>query len=222
MKFRNMNKRKKVSNIFKDIFNNAIGKQFSVAFMLYGGIMKKLVLLFLLFETAHAQDYPYWFLFQDQVGCKTKIVWVMNAPTFYRDSAIGVAFRMGCDLLAKYTNVKISGGQAFWTTEAGAHSMGAHYEEDYDSSLAEHYHGILNVLDFYIDKQKLIVLSGDSLACSLNDRVKERISMNTIQQPQWVEELPDDNRYFYGVGSSEDYYYETSSWQRAEHNALCR
>ncbi len=183
--------------------------------------MKILVPLFLLFGTVKAQEYPYWFLYQDQVNCSKKIVTIMNAPTFYRDSAIGFAFRMGCGLLAKYTNVKISGGQAFWTTEAGVHSMGSHYvEEEYDSSLTYYYQEKLKVLDYFIDKQKLIVLSGDSLRCLLRDEVKEKIPIVTVKQPKWVEELPNDNGYFYGVGSSEEYYYETSSWDRAEHNAF--
>ncbi len=182
--------------------------------------MKILVPLFLLFGTVKAQEYPYWFLYQDQVNCSKKIVTIMNAPTFYRDSAIGFAFRMGCGLLAKYTNVKISGGQAFWTTEAGVHSMGSHYVEEYDSSLTYYYQEKLKVLDYFIDKQKLIVLSGDSSRCLLRDEVKEKISIVTVKQPKWVEELPNDNGYFYGVGSSEEYYYETSSWDRAEHNAF--
>ncbi len=191
-----------------------------MAFILYGGIMKQLALLLLLFGTAKAQVYPYWFLFQDQVNCKTKIVSVIKPPTFYRDSAISVAFRKGCDLLAKYTNVKIHGGQAFWTTEAGTHSMGAHYTEEYDSSLTDYFQGKLKVVDYFIDKQKLIVLSGDSTACSLSDRAKEKISIDKVKQPNWVEELPNDNRYFFAVGLSEEYYYEPSSWERAEHNAF--
>lgn len=174
----------------------------------------------MLFATAKAQVYPSWFLNQDQIRCKTKIVTVMRSPTFYRDSAVSLALRVGCDLLAKYTNVKISGGQAFWTTEAGAHSMGAHYEENYDSSLAEYYQKKLTVLDYYFDKQKLIVLAGDTSICIIDDKVKEKISMTKIKQPKWVEDLPEDKQYFYGVGSSEEYYYEPSSWERAEHNAL--
>jgi len=182
--------------------------------------MKQLVLVFMILGSLQAQVYPNWFLNQGQVGCRTKIVSVINPPSLYRDSAISVAFRKSCDLLAKYTNVKVIGGQAFWTTEAGVHSMGAHYEEDYDSSLAERYQEKLAVLDYFVDKQKLIVLAGDTSKCSIDEKVKQTISITKIKQPKWVEELPDDNRYFYGVGSSEEYYYEPSSWERAEHNAF--
>ena len=190
-----------------------------MAFILYGGRMKKLILLLSLVVTANAQNYPYWFLFQDQVNCKTKIVTVLRSPSLHRDEAIESAFQIGCDLLAKYVNVKIHGGQAFWTTEAGVHSMGAHYEEQYDSTLAELYQEKLKVLDVFIDKQKLIVLTGDSSACLMDEKLKITISIKNVKQPRWVEDLPDDRQYFYGVGSSEDYYYEASSWERAEHNA---
>ncbi len=182
--------------------------------------MRQVTLILLLFGTTHAQVYPNWFLNQEQVGCKTKIVSVISPPTFYQDSAINFAFRKSCNLLAKYTDVKVIGGQAFWTTEAGVHSMGAHYEEEYDSSLAERFQEKLTVIDFFVDKQKLIVLAGDTSLCMIDEKVKETISVANLQQPKWVEEPPNDNRFFYGVGTSEEYYYEPSSWERAEHNAF--
>ncbi len=182
--------------------------------------MKKLFLITLLVFTAHAQQYPRWFIYQDQVKCSPKVVSVMRAPAFYKDSAIALAFRTGCEMLAKYTSVKVTGGQAFWTTEAGVHSMGASYAEEYDSSLSDMYQYKLRVLDSYVDKQKMIVLVGDSSSCKINEKLLETISVEKIKQPKWVEELLNDNQYFYGVGSSEEYYYESSSWQRAEHNAF--
>ncbi len=182
--------------------------------------MRTLTLLLLLAGIAGAQEYPRWFLFQDQVQCKRKIVSVMRPPSLHRDSAVALAFRVGCDLLAKYTNVSVKGGQAFWTTEAGVSSMGASYTEVYDSSLNDLYQSTLKVLDTFIDKQKTIVLAGDSSSCTLNDQLKERFSVGKIKQPEWVEKLPDDTRCYYGVGSSEEYFYEPSSWQRAEHNAF--
>ena len=182
--------------------------------------MKMLFLLSIAALQLSAQVYPRWFLYQDQVHCPLNVVYVMRAPSLYKDSAVALAFRTGCDLLAKYTNVSVKGGQAFWTTEAGVSSMGASYSEEYDSTLTDRYQSTLKVIDSYIDKQKTIVLSGDSSSCGMNDTLKERLSVERIKQPKWVEELPDDRSFYYGVGSSEEYYYESSSWQRAEHNAL--
>jgi hypothetical protein len=182
--------------------------------------MKSFVLLTLVSLSVCAQEYPRWFLFQDQMKCPKTIVSVMRAPSLYKDSAIALAFRTGCDLLAKYSSVHVKGGQAFWTTEAGVSSMGANYSETYDSSLTDLYETTLKVLDTFVDKQKTIVLAGDSSSCPMNDILRERLSVKKIKQPDWVEKLPEDNTYYFGVGTSEEYYYESSSWQRAEHNAF--
>ncbi|MFA6440319.1 MAG: LPP20 family lipoprotein, partial [Bacteriovoracaceae bacterium] len=128
--------------------------------------------------------------------------------------------RTGCDQLAKYTAVKVRGGQAFWTTEAGVHSMGAQYTELYDSWLTDRYQSSLKVIDAFVDLQKTIVLSGDPLSCTPDEDTKKIVSVAQIAQPDWVEKLPNDQQYYFGVGTSEEYYYESSSWQRAEHNAF--
>lgn len=181
----------------------------------------KFAALFILFTiTAGAQQYPRWFLEQNQVSCRSKIVSVMRAPSLYRDSAVALAFRTGCELLAKYTAVTIRGGQAFWTTEAGVHSMGEQYEEEFDTTISDRYQSSLKVMDTFVDKQKTIVLAGDSSVCRLNDDIKAIVSISTIPQPVWVEKLPINPLYHFGVGTSEEYFYESSSWQRAEHNAL--
>jgi hypothetical protein len=182
--------------------------------------MKSLLLIVTVVFTTYAQQYPRWFIEQDRIPCGTKIVSVMRAPSLYKDSAVALAFRTGCDLLAKYTAVNVRGGQAFWTTEAGVHSMGAHYVELYDSSLIDHYQSALKVIDAFVDKQKTIILAGDTAACGLDDDLRELIPITAVPRPAWVETLPNDNRYYYGVGTSEEYYYEPSSWQRAEHNAF--
>ncbi|MFZ4619620.1 MAG: LPP20 family lipoprotein [Bacteroidota bacterium] len=191
-----------------------------MALSFYGGSMKYLLLIVLVSGLAEAQLYPRWFLTQDQVKCKRKVVTVMKAPSLYADSAVALGFRTACDLLAKYTNVNIKGGQAFWTTEAGVHSMGASYTESYDIELGDFFQTKLKVIDAFYDSKKTIVLAGDSSSCSLSEELKEKVSMESVKRPSWVEDLPSDQRTVYGVGTSEEYYYESSSWQRAEHNAV--
>ncbi len=182
--------------------------------------MKSIILLFFVVLLADAQEYPRWFLNQDQVKCKRKVVTVMKAPSLYADSAIALGFRTGCDLIAKYTNVNIKGGQAFWSTEDGVHSMGASYTESYDIELGDFFQSKLKVIDAFYDSKKTIVLAGDSSSCALDEQLRERVPMQSVQRPSWVEDLPTDQKTVYGVGTSEEYYYESSSWQRAEHNAL--
>lgn len=182
--------------------------------------IRSVVLLFLFVSTAAAQEYPRWFLEQGTVPCSMKSVMVMRAPSLYKDSAVALAFRSGCELLAKYTEVTVKGGQAFWTTEAGVHSMGASYTESYDSTLGDRYQSSLRILDAFVDKQKTIVLLGDSAACRLEDDQRRIVRAASIPEPEWVEKLPVHRQFHFGVGTSEEYYYESSSWQRAEQNAL--
>lgn len=143
---------------------------------------------------------------------------ITQPPTFYRDSAIAEGFLMGCNLQARYAMMQISGGQAFWATEAGIHSMGAHYEIRYDTALADYYRRRLTVRNAHIDKQKTLVFIGDS-NCFISGNSLTMLRLEQIKQPGWVERLPDDGRYHYAVGASEEFYYETSSWQTAEKNA---
>lgn len=182
--------------------------------------MKKtfLSLCILLLQFLCAQDYPRWFLFPKEIGCSKIVTVIAPPPTFYRDSAIAFGFRMGCDLLARYSMMRIIGGQAFWTTEAGDHSMGARYEQRYDTLLTEFYKTNMKVLDSYIDKQKTLVWVGDS-ACVRDESVRSLTTISAIRQPVWIEQIPEDNQYQYGVGFSQEFFYETSSWQTAEKNA---
>lgn len=192
-----------------------------VAFFFWGNrSMKLLAALLLVALTASAQTYPRWFLFQDQVPCARSVVIVQRAPSMYKDSAIALAFRTGCDLLAKYNTVVIKGGQAFWATEDGVHSMGAQYTETYDEDLGDFFKSKLKVLDAFVDDQKTIVLSGDSGACGMSDQLREKFDVRSIKRPEWVDGLPNTKGFYFNVGTSEEYYYESSSWQRAEHNAL--
>ncbi len=165
-----------------------------------------------------AQDYPRWFLFPRDVHCVNSITIITQPPTYYRDSAISHGFRLGCDLLARYTMMQISGGQTFWATEAGIHSMGARYEQNYDTALTDFYQSSLKVIDSYIDKQKTVVLVGDA-NCTIDENTRVMIRLDKIKQPRWVEQLPEDHQYAYAVGFSEEFYYEISSWQTAEKNA---
>jgi len=181
--------------------------------------MKKFFLLFVVLSVnSFSQQYPKWFLYPGEVKCSPHITVITSPPTYYRDSAIAQGFRMGCDLLARYTHMQISGGQTFWATEAGISSMGAKYEQHYDTLLTDEYLSSLQVMDSYIDKQKTLVLVGDS-SCPVSDDAALLVSLESIKQPKWVEELPADKMYQFGVGFSEQFYYDISSWQWAEKNA---
>ncbi len=192
-------------------FLKAIGRGFRWLFFLQ-------VLFFIFALPLFSQQYPRWFLFQNEVKCSPHAVAIVTSSSFYRDSAIANGFTAGCDLLARYSFLKISGGQAFWATEAGTFAIGSNYKEEYDQALAGVFHSRLRVLDSYSDKQKTIVLIGDS-SCTISDSTHSMVRVEYIVQPSWVERLPSEKDFAYGVGLSQEYFYEQSSWQTAEKNS---
>lgn len=170
-------------------------------------------------NTAGAQEYPRWFLYPGETGCRSAVTVIAPAPTYYRDSAVAFAFRMGCDLAARYDALHIVGGQAFWMTEAGAHSMGASFEQRYDTALTERNLSVMKVIATDIDRNRTLVLAGEE-GCTVDSLSGARVSVARIRQPKWVEEGMRDGRYHYGVGFSQEFFYDASSWQTAEKNAV--
>ncbi len=182
--------------------------------------MKTFLFFLLMITAAEAQVYPKWFLFPDRIPCPSAAIKISRAPSLYRDTAIAVTFRAACDLAARYAHMTINGGQAFWTTEAGVHSMGSQYTEQYDIAHGEYLKTVLAVVESFVDKQKTIVMAGDSAGCAVPEELRAVVPVSSVPQPKWVEELPVHQSYHYGVGTSEEYYYESSSWERAENNAV--
>jgi len=170
--------------------------------------------------SVQAQQYPYWFIYQDHVKCTSQIATSINDPTYYPASAINSAFQSGCQDLARYSRIKISGEQTFWITEIGAYLMDARYYQEYDSSSIEYYLSKFKVVDSYTDKQKVLVLIADSSIDLINDEFRTILNIQTLNKPDWIESLPSDNQFYYSVGESEEYSYESSSWKKAEQNAL--
>lgn len=186
---------------------------------LKGNRMRTFILIMILcISPAFAQQYPRWFLYQGDVNCRPNTVAIAGVSTFYRDSAVAGGFRSACALQAKYFQMVITGGQAFWGTEGGTFAIGSEYAERYDSSLVDLFLSRFHVLASFGDKQKMIVVAGDR-ECELSDEMRAIVSVNTIKQPSWVESLPEQDGYLYGVGMSQEYFYEQSSWQTAEKNA---
>ncbi|MFA6540823.1 MAG: LPP20 family lipoprotein [Bacteroidota bacterium] len=181
--------------------------------------MRTLFLILFLFQVpAFSQQYPRWFLYQGEVNCRPNAAAIVGASTFYRDSAVAGGFRSACTLQAKYFQMAVTGGQAFWGTEGGTFAIGSEYAERYDSSLVDLFLSRFHVLASFGDKQQMIVLAGDR-ECELSDEMRESVSLNTIQQPSWIESLPEQEGYIYGAGMSQEYFYEQSSWQSAEKNS---
>lgn len=181
-------------------------------------MLKVLILVSITVGAAYGQVYPRWFLFQEEVKCTPNAVTVSQPSTFQRDTAIANGFLDGCIKIAKYASLSISGGQAFWQTEGGTFAMGSNYSEVFDTSMASRLRSTEKVLNSFADRKKILVLVGGT-SCSYDNALSERIYVGKVDKPGWVETIPDKKGYIYGVGESEEYYYESSSWNKAEKNA---
>ena len=160
-----------------------------------------------------AQVYPDWFLNQGQVNCEKKAVGYAN-PSFYRDSSIAQAVRNAAENYGRQTRTQISGGQAFWSTEAGTYWMGADFREQYDTMAARSAPAAVALLDTFVASDIVVVLLGDA-ACKLDESERRQIHMSG-PPPAWSESVPRDPNHYYVVGLAPEYYYETSSWTEAE------
>lgn len=174
----------------------------------------ELVLLSVVFYSgSSSQVYPRWFLSQGDFRCPQAVVGYANA-SFYPDSAVAYARRSGIINLARNRHMEIKGGQIFWSTEAGTFWMGSDFREQFDTSAVELVASSIRVLDRFVTKDFVAVLLGDS-TCRLDDVLRKMLFPKALSSP-WVESLPSDDRYYYAVGLSPEYYYESSSWTEAE------
>jgi hypothetical protein len=182
--------------------------------------MRKLLLSLLCLCTfnAYAQLYPKWFLNPGELSCPMTHTTVVRS-SIYPQSAIQTAFSNGCVTLAKYKNVSIKGGQAMWSTEGGTYALGYKYTEVFDSSLSETYREKLKIIDSFNDRKNIFVLMGDS-SCSFDSSSLQRVNIAKIPAPKWVEVLPGNAGELFGIGVSQEFQFEASSWSLAEKNAV--
>jgi hypothetical protein len=162
-----------------------------------------------------AQSYPAWFLNQGSLTCESAVVGYAN-PSYYPDSAIAQAVRNAIVNAGRLRATRVSGGQAFWSTEGGMFWMGSNIREDFDSMLSAE-RGSWKILDAFTTPGFVAVLYGDS-ACIVDPSARAIVRVPS-KPPLWTETLPNDDRFFYAVGLAPEYYYETSSWQEAEQSA---
>lgn len=163
-----------------------------------------------------AQSYPRWFLYPSEFRCGHAVVGFANA-SFYPDSAVAQAQRNGVENFVRQQRTNIQGGQLFWSTEAGTFWMGADFREDFDTNAVAVVSSRLKVLDKFLAKDIVVVLLGDS-SCSVDGPLRAKLSPKSYSPP-WVESPPAGERFYYAVGLSPEYFYETSSWAEAERMA---
>ena len=162
------------------------------------------------------QSYPRWFLDPGSLGCDGPVVGYTRS-SYYRDSSVVLAARNGYENHARLLETRVSGGQAFWTTEGGTFWLGADFREEYNLLESESAPSRLTVLDSFIDGDLSAALLGSS-GCRLENDAR-RFTMVPSNPPEWTEVMPSDDRYHYGVGLAPTYFYEVNSWLEAERMA---
>ena len=180
-------------------------------------VIRRLVVGLVFVQPCVSQDYPYWFLFEGEVGCGTTAVGIAQ-PSFSRDSAVALSFRQGCGAFVQRSWVKISGGQGFWATEGGTYWMGADFTEEYDTAGTRAICSGLSGVDTIVTKDGVFVLVART-GCTVDGMKGKTSSIVGKAPPDWVERLPSEKGYSFAIGLAPTYFYETSSWAEAERAA---
>ncbi|MEX2088723.1 MAG: hypothetical protein WEB62_03090, partial [Bacteroidota bacterium] len=178
-----------------------------------GRLLPLFGLLLMSSSSLFPQAYPRWFLDQGSLGCDGLVVGYTRS-SYYRDSSLVLAVRNGYENHARLLETRVSGGQAFWTTEGGTFWLGADFKEEYNLLAGESAPSRLTVLDSFIDGNLSAALLG-STGCHLENDARRFMAV-PASPPAWTEVMPSDDRYHYGVGLATSYFYEVSSWLEAE------
>ncbi len=175
-----------------------------------------IVLLSCACATAHAQSYPRWFLFPDQLPCGNTSAGMAATP-YYPDSTGGEAFRSGVENAVRSEEVVIEGSKEYGATDAGVTAISTTVREMLDTARIDALAKTLVVLDLHSLGETTLALVGPA-GCSFPDSMKA-MRRPSRKAPPWMAALPQDSMYYYALGMSEPSYYEFSAWLEAEKHA---
>ncbi len=178
-----------------------------------------LLLTALLFQCLPAQEkpnragYPAWFLYPPLDDHQIFATGICQ-PCLYNDSSVALAKTDACWKIVNMSGVRIKSQSGISGPTPRIAHMGQNISFETDSS---HYEPIADqdtVIEKYYSGNMLIILVGPKKFAdsSINYLVRD--------YGQWWTDIPNDNEYFYALGSTPKYYYESSSWDIALNNAL--
>lgn len=179
--------------------------------------MRVLGLVLIAASACFGQTYPRWFLDPGALSCRPASAG-FSVSYYHEKSSDSVAFIDACTNLSRDHYFEITGGEAYWTTEAGVAWMGNDFRERMDTS---YFHDIVSHakrLDSCVCGQMTIFLIGP-IGCDISDSMRALVKCPSVE-PSWVQDIPQNSRYYYAEGFSPKYFYESSSWETAESNAL--
>jgi hypothetical protein len=180
-----------------------------------------LYLFFLLTSTLHAQEenirYPLWFLETGRVACQHIAVGYATLSPYLNNSVIA-AKKNAVNNYLRLKQYSVKGGQAFWKTERGVVSEGNNIRESFDTTSLSALITSTVVLDSFFTKDIVSVIIEHS-DCAFSKKFGNALNIKEETQPPWVTSIPNEKGFIHQIGSSEGFYREISSWERAEKNA---
>lgn len=178
--------------------------------------MNKILTILVYAVCCMAKQYPLWFLEPDQLSNNTTAVFLQSVYNSKQIDTLAAA--NGWEQMVKGNSIRIIGSENFWSFDFGTMSTGAFYQEEYDTVKAQTIPSDIEVLDRFMLEDKssifLLALKAD------NQQDFNKLLTLSQKEPDWVTTTPENQQFRYAIGISPAYYYEKSSWQEAEKNAL--
>jgi hypothetical protein len=183
---------------------------------LWAPAIQALLLTFGVITACQGQTYPRWFLEQGRLLPASHVGYAQVG--YYRDSVVGYALRNACENAARSASSQITGKREHWATEIGTFVMDDDVSETFDTSAAARTTCGLIVADSMLLNSMMIVLAvpGEVMVPAT---ARTPIRIAAAQPPSWIQALPEEAGFIYSSGLSAEYFYEKSSWLRAEQMA---
>lgn len=162
-----------------------------------------------------SQSLPRWFFSKQFDDCKTFVG--ITKTGYYKDSSFNVAFEKACEKAVKFSHLEIFYNQKFISAIDKKYWSEFTKQINYDTSLISYYMSTLTKIDSFQTKDITVVLASDD---NCNQNISNTLVNYSTDTPIWLSKLPYDHNKIYAIGASEEYYYETSSWEAAENMAI--
>jgi hypothetical protein len=176
-----------------------------------------LVLVVVSLQTGWSQSYPRWFLEQGSLDCGLTAVGY-STKGYYSDSSASQASRAARQNLVRQRESVVTGAQAFWTTEAGTAWMGSDLAVSVDTAALEVAAADTGVAQIFFGEDMVVALVASNRAGPA-DSMNRLIAM-PADEPEWVRVTQNSGTRIFAVGVAPKYFYESSSWEAAEHMAM--
>lgn len=174
-------------------------------------IMRILFIAFFAANISFAQILPSWFLNKPDTNY-SYYYGLVETGDYYSETSYKSAFEKACENAAQSVKLTYFIDQTF--ISAGGAKSWANYKADivYDTSLTEYFMNSLSIADSFQTKDYTIVIASNT-----SEKITHKnIDITQLARPEWVDVLPESDKYFYAIGTSVEYYHIVSSWDQAE------